>query len=938
MILWMRVAHATVAYDGTPNSSTQTVSSGSVKSISVSVTRDAHARDGALLTCATASTGVMWITPSGWKLAPIANNPQTATAPSAAMYEKILVSGDIGATVTCSYKGTAARMTARTDQWSGTPSSGEITDVGFNHTQRNGGGTTNACQDDPGGIPNYASDMMAFVCINIGGPATYSAASNRNSFALSQVSTLNNSALAEVQLTGWTYPHSIGTNEAAVNSKQATEGFTIGLLSATRTQVVALDMVPVRGITDTHGTITRSVKVGITSTANAGDAGLIGCWAGVANPVWTTPPAVSGDSGSWTVVPNSSQTAVSPSSIFYEKVLETNDLGSTNQCAFTGAAAASMTALFRAYSGTPSDGELTDVNTVYRGSSLSRTCTDINGGITPNDATDLMTFFCGQTANAALTYASFSNAESFPLLQIPPSGALEGLGNAQGLLNGWTGGAVGENSVTLGTAEFNSGTTITLRKATSFRHIVVIFQENRTPDNLFQGLCSPPYGSVDSCSTSPGARQYDVQTSNWLNKESPTRVTQPGTVPLANDYDLDHSHYGFVAMCDADAGGACRMDGAAGIGCKSGTCPAPATFPPFNYVDNSTGIMNPYLELATHYGWANYMFQTNQGSSFPAHQYIFGGTSAPTAADDAAGIFVQETDYNEGCISSAGSLVNLITPMGIVSPGIYPCFEHQTVPDLLASTLTWRYYEPPGAPIWDAPLAISHICESSGLGGECTGSLYANNVDPNPTDVLTDIAKCHLRSLSWIIPTGANSDHANGNDGGGPSWVASIVNAIGKSTSCDGGAGYWKDTAVIITWDDWGGWYDHEPPTILSSVQGDYERGFRVPLIVVSAYTPAGYINNKRLDFGSILRFIEENFGLEPGALNFADARTAQDLSGFFNIPVNQNELEMSPEALARSAAVSTRTTPRKFVKIKAPKDAYFFIRDKRPPTPPDDD
>jgi phospholipase C len=207
-----------------------------------------------------------------------------------------------------------------------------------------------------------------------------------------------------------------------------------------------------------------------------------------------------------------------------------------------------------------------------------------------------------------------------------------------------------------------------------------------------------------------------------------------------------------------------------------------------------------------------------------------------------------------------------------------------------------------------------------------------------PADVLTDIANCHLRSLSWVIPTGANSDHANSNDGGGPSWVASVVNAIGNSTTCDGGAGYWDDTAIVITWDDWGGWYDHEPPSILSSIQGDYERGFRVPLIVVSAYTPAGYINNNRLDFGSILRFIEENFGLQPGALNFADARTDQDLTGFFNIPISPNDLEMSSDALVRSAVASKATTPRKFVKIKAPKDAYFFIHDKRPPTPPDDD
>src|SRR6202011_5269207 len=226
--------------------------------------------------------------------------------------------------------------------------------------------------------------------------------------------------------------------------------------------------------------------------------------------------------------------------------------------------------------------------------------------------------------------------------------------------------------------------------------------------------------------------------------------------------------------------------------------------------------------------------------------------------------------------------VELITPSG-ENRKIYPCFEHSTVPDLLASSLTWRYYAPSAGSIWTAPNAIAHICRSSGPGGECTGQEWLNNVDLRPSDILTDIGNCNLRSVSWVIPTGANSDHARGNDGGGPSWVTSIVNAIGNSTACDDNTGYWNNTAIFITWDDWGGWYDHEPPTILDQPQGDYQYGFRVPLIVVSAYTPSGYISNVRHDFGSILRFIEHNFDVPEGALNFADARAQNNLTEFFS-------------------------------------------------------
>jgi phospholipase C len=465
------------------------------------------------------------------------------------------------------------------------------------------------------------------------------------------------------------------------------------------------------------------------------------------------------------------------------------------------------------------------------------------------------------------------------------------------------------------------GTSIAAAQVPSFRHIVVIFQENRTPDNLFQGLCSAPFGSAASCSTNPTGSQYNVQTANWLDKRSSIGVTQPVPVALANKYDLSHAHSAFITQCDQDLlTGACRMDGSAGVAC-SGKCPAK---PQYRYVDNSSNQVTPYLELATQYGWANYMFQTNQGPSFPAHQFIFGGTSAPTAADDAAGVFAAENMSNSGtagtattagCIADADTTVALIDSTG-ENKKIYPCFEHSTVPDILYPAITWRYYTPSAGSIWTAPNAIQHICQSSGPGGQCTGPDWSANVDLKPADVLSDIAGCQLRSITWVIPTGANSDHARANDGGGPSWVASIVNAIGNSGACDDNTGYWQNTAIIIAWDDWGGWYDHERPSFLGQPEGDYQYGFRVPMLFVSAYTPAGYINNNRHDFGSILRFMEHNFGIREGALNFADARATTDLAAFYDL---------------------TRA-PRPYHTISAPKSASFFLHDKRKPTDPDDD
>jgi phospholipase C len=254
------------------------------------------------------------------------------------------------------------------------------------------------------------------------------------------------------------------------------------------------------------------------------------------------------------------------------------------------------------------------------------------------------------------------------------------------------------------------------------------------------------------------------------------------------------------------------------------------------------------------------------------------------------------------------------------------CFSHDTMATLLdAAGLSWKYYSAvgstsnPGGYLVNAPNHFREICEPDADYTQCTGPEWAANVDLNPSDVLTDIQGCKLSNVSWVTPIFSNSDHpgnANGGPTGGPSWVASIVNAIGNDKTCEGGAGYWSDTAIIVTWDDWGGWYDHEAPTILKGVQGDYQYGFRVPLIVVSAYTPRGLVNNSRHDFGSMLRFIEGVFDIEEGSLKFADARANNDLGTFFNF----------------------KSKPRAFQAIPAPLDADYFIHYNGPQDPPDDD
>ena len=137
-----------------------------------------------------------------------------------------------------------------------------------------------------------------------------------------------------------------------------------------------------------------------------------------------------------------------------------------------------------------------------------------------------------------------------------------------------------------------------------------------------------------------------------------------------------------------------------------------------------------------------------------------------------------------------------------------------------------------------APNTIKHICNAS--NHQCQGTEWTSHLQFTPNQVLTDISHptCNLAGVSWVIPDALDSDHSRGT--GGPSWVASIVNGVGTQHMHRTPMAVRIGTARLSSslWDDWGGWYDHEQPMIEAYPQGGYQMGFRVPLIVVSAYTP----------------------------------------------------------------------------------------------------
>ena len=234
--------------------------------------------------------------------------------------------------------------------------------------------------------------------------------------------------------------------------------------------------------------------------------------------------------------------------------------------------------------------------------------------------------------------------------------------------------------------------TVTPSFPTALKNVIVIVQENRTPDNLFHFITPLCTQNTTTCRPSPVTTScYDVSNCGLSNQSgTDVAITLTG-VPLSGSADPSHSHTAFVDMCDADSSGNCRNDGAWRILPSDGSYTFVQNPVVTNY-DGSTGhLLDPYLTFAETYGWANFMYQTNQGPSSPAHQFLFGGTPAPSAASDAQAIFASDNidntngnNKNVGCIAPAGSTVAIIGASAPLAP-MHPCFEHSTLPDVMLS-------------------------------------------------------------------------------------------------------------------------------------------------------------------------------------------------------------------------------------------------------------
>lgn len=286
---------------------------------------------------------------------------------------------------------------------------------------------------------------------------------------------------------------------------------------------------------------------------------------------------------------------------------------------------------------------------------------------------------------------------------------------------------------------------------------------------------------------------------------------------------------------------------------------------PFGYYNGSTAPL--YWDLAEEFGLSDNFFSSTLSYSTPNHWYLLAG-QAPAASFD----------------------------LHLGAAYLTQAQNTTSVEDLLLGSHapSWDYYDY-ALPSWSQATSIHgnfafgayNYWNPQAAKQESYSRALSPHFVPN-TQFFSDARAGNLPNLAWVIPFSKESDHPPQNVTRAESFVASVVDAV--ETSPD-----WNSTALFITWDDYGGFYDGvAPPTV-----GNQTLSFRVPLIVVSPYTSAGMVNHSQGYFESLLHFMESSFGL--GCITSRDCNAPLP-NGFFNF-------SMSPRAPVLFSTTPTNWT-----------------------------
>ncbi len=370
------------------------------------------------------------------------------------------------------------------------------------------------------------------------------------------------------------------------------------------------------------------------------------------------------------------------------------------------------------------------------------------------------------------------------------------------------------------------------------KHVIVIMQENRSFDSYFGTY--PGADGIPAKNGVPTVSVYDPATHRCMRPTYDPSVINSGgphyeSVAIA---DIDHNRMnGFVASVLASRG-RCGSD------LNDPTCRLSSNLDVMGYHD-ARQIPN-YWTYAHDFVLQDHMFESARSWSLPSHLYMVSGWSAQCSKP-----------YDP--MSCTGSLGDPDTLADQRFPNA-PSFGWTDLTYLLYHHhVSWRYYVEKGTQpdCADGDMTCRAAKQSSSTPeiwnplpdfATVRADHQLGNVQDS-SNFFTSARKGTLPAVSWVVPNNRDSEHPPASIANGQAWVTRLINAVMQGPD-------WSSSAIFLSWDDWGGFYDHvAPPTV--DGQG---YGLRVPGLVISPYARRGYIDHQVLSEDAYLKFIEDDF------------------------------------------------------------------------------
>jgi phospholipase C len=397
-------------------------------------------------------------------------------------------------------------------------------------------------------------------------------------------------------------------------------------------------------------------------------------------------------------------------------------------------------------------------------------------------------------------------------------------------------------------------------------HVVVIVKENHTFDNYFGS-----FPGAEGTLATNGDNLCDTPQGRVACKRAPDKPS----------HDLDHAHN--AGIVDWNNG---KMDGWNKPGGSD-------TGDGLAYAQYTESDIPNYWAYARTFALGDHFFAGMIGPSFPGHLFTVAAQAGWATDNPPNDLPFKITLFPPklygphpywGCDEWPGDTVPILAN-GTKAAKVFPCFNIPSIPDVLPSGVDWKFYgtnfDGAFSEIWSPFDAVNLIRNDA--------AKWAHVV--NVAQFTSDIQNHTLPNVTWLVDQDQFSEHPDlalpgvnlplGGVCDGEGWTVKYVNQIMQSE-------YWKDTAILFTMDDFGGWHDHVPPPRQygGTAAAPYGLGFRLPLLIISPYAKPGFIFKGVSSHASIARFIETVFGssltlscLDPAA---QDAES-DDLLGAFD-------------------------------------------------------